>query len=307
MPPPSKKAKMVRSNNAPAVQSDILSYPDEGEYNEPPSHFSNYLRCIFGSTGSGKTTLVSQFPKHLTLMFEPRRRNLRIRQVNLQKHTAKEIMDGATDTWNLIKNTTQLWIDDKSIDGLNFDSVDLAYECCYHSICASHEVQSPAGAGKGGSDIWIEIRDEWASYFDALAATEMGINFVSHMKLRESEELDGSKYAKRSPSCAPACLQYIKQAVDFVFFYGKLNGKRVIQVRDDTGDAEVASGVEGTFLDPNGKPITYLEMPPLGSDISGYQRLCDAFDNKCWDAFAEPEEEAPKKKAGPPRKGPPKK
>lgn len=286
MPPP-KKAKPIRSASAP-TSLDIIEYPKENELNEPPSHFDNYIRCIFGQKGSGKSTLASQFPKNLTLMFEPRRRNLRIRQVNLLKQTPKQILAGGPDVWLQIKNTTQLWLDDPSIKNLTFDSVDIAYECCYSHICAQHNVSKPSEAGKEGPDIWNEIKDEWCTYFDILGGTDMGITLLSHIKVRENEEIDGGKIDRKSPSCTPACLKYIKQAVDFVFFYGKLNGKRVIQIRDDDGMAECACG--NGFMQPDGKPIFYLEMPDLLSGVSGYQVLCEAYEGKHWD-FNTPEDE----------------
>lgn len=309
MPPPNsnrikppKKATKVHDLNS-ISSSDTLSYPTTNELNAPPSSFDGYVRCIFGAKGSGKSTLASQFPKTLTLMFEPRRRNLVIRQLNLLKTTPQQIMEGAPDIWQLIKNTTQQWIDDESIDNLAFDSVDIAYECCYSHICAKHGVKAPNDAGKAGPDMWNEIRDEWGTYFDTLTGTRLGITFVSHVKVRENEELDGSKFDRKSPSCTPACLRYIKQAVDFVFFYGKLNGKRCMQIRDDDGMAEVAAGAQGHFLQPDGKPIYYLEMPDLLDKKTGYQVLCEAFNNQHWDLNTPIEERTvTSAKKGPPNK-----
>ena len=67
-----------------------------------------------------------------------------------------------------------------------------------------------------------------------------------------------------------------------------------MQIRDDTGGAEVAVGPQGRFLQPDGKPIYYLEMPELDQDDlgtnAGYNHLVKAFNNECWDMFyVEPE------------------
>jgi hypothetical protein len=301
--PPPKNKRAIKVGNVTTVTSNTQwDYPAEHEINQPPDNFNEYIRCFFGKKGFGKTTLVASFPKHLTLMAEPKRRGLKIRQHNTQKHTAKEILDGAPDMWQLLKNTTQRFIDDPSVDGLNFDSVDIFHESCYHSVCASHDIETPKDAGRSSSDIWTEIRDEWASYFDLLSNTRLSINLVSHVKERDSEQLGGGKIEKiNSPSCSPSCLQYIKQACDFIFFYGPYNGYRAIQLRDPTGMSEAASGVQDKFMQPDGKPINILAMPDLLDTETGYQRLVNAFNNECWDIETPDEEKTPKRK-GPPKR-----
>jgi hypothetical protein len=304
MPPP-KKAGRVHTKNSP-VESDSFHIPSHDELNQPPGNFDNYLRCIFGAKGAGKSTLASQFPNNLTLMFEPGRRNLRIRQIMIRKQLAKDIIDGAPDPWMQLVNSTQQIIDDETIANLTFDSVDLAYECHAHHVCAKHNLESASKAGKSSADIWIEIRDSWSAYFDTLAQSRLSLTFLSHKSVRESEQLDGTKMDRVEPSCAPACLKYIKQAVDFVFYYGTLNGVRCMQLRDGVGMTEVAVGPEKRFMQPNGKPIYYLEMPDLTDKESGYQRLVKAFNNECWDINTLEEERTVSTgvKKGPPKKRP---
>lgn len=288
MPP--RRATRVRSNKAPKTPTGGLEYPSSSEINVPPTNFDEYIRCFYGVKGIGKSTLAASFPNYLTLMMETRRRNLKIRQLNLDKHTAAQIRDGADDIWEKIKLTTPRWIDDDDVAGINFDSVDLTYECCVHSVCASHDINKPGDLGKNSSDIWIEIRDEWATYFDALAATDLGINFLSHIKEREIDTVDGTKLLQQSPSCAPACLQYIRQACDFVFFYGYYEGQRTICLRDETNSALCAVGTSDYFLQPDGTPIKMLEIPNLESKTTPYERLLSAFNNQEWD-IETPEDE----------------
>jgi hypothetical protein len=305
-PPASKKASIVKDTAKIKPSIPMLDYGTPEDINIPSDSFDGFIRCFFGAKGVGKSTLAAQCPKNFTIMLEPQRRNLRIWQANLQKHSAMEIIKGAPDAWELIVNTTQMWVQDENIQTLTFDSVDIAYECCYHHVCAECGVESPSKAGKGGSDIWNQIRDEWASYFSILAESRLAINLLSHLKTKENEELDGGKINRKSPSCSPACLLHIKQAADFVFFYGKVAGnKRAIQLRDEDGGTECAAGAEARFYQPDGKPIYYLEMPDLLDKETGYDRLCKAFKNECWDMYT-PESE--RKKSSPPptiRRGPP--
>jgi len=298
------RAKRIKNKEE---STDTLAYPGPEEYNEPPDSFDEYMRCIYGPKGSGKSTAVASTPNSLTLMFEPKRKGLRIRQLALQKYSAKEIIDGAPDLWVQVKNTTPEWINDPTIECLNYDSVDIFYESCYHSVCASHGHESPGDAGRSSSDIWNEIRDEFASYFDALRDTNMGINLTSHVKEREEATLEGGKMGYAAPSCSPACLKYIKQAADIVLFYGWYQGERAMMVRDDTNSSFVAPGVEGKFLQPDGKPISIFRIPniDLESGTSIYQTMKDAFDNKLWDVDT-PEEQRTTTKPTPKKKGPPK-
>jgi hypothetical protein len=303
MPPPKRALKVPNVKTASKTPSkDTFDYPSSTEINEPPNTFDSYVRCIYGQKGFGKSTLASQFPNSLTLMYEPMRRGLRIRQLPIRKVLASQILDGAADPWVQLKNTTQQWIDDTTIDNINFDSVDIAYETAYHSICASHEIENPAQAGKGSSDIWIEIRDEWSSYFDSLIASRLGVNLISHVKTRDIEELDGSKQDVKVPSCSPACLTYIKQACDFVFYYGQHNGYRAIQVRNQTGSSFVSCGPEGHFMQPDGKPIQVLAMPALAEKKNGYMILSEAFNNTHWDIDTSEDD---RKITTTPKKGPP--
>lgn len=225
-------------------------------------------------------------------------------------------MEGAPDTYALVKNTTQQWIDDPSVKYLNYDSIDIFYECVYHSVCASHNVPSPAEAGRSSSDVWNELRDEFSSYFDVLHDTDMGINLLSHVKERTDQTLEGDKMGFAAPSCTPACLQYIRQSTDIILFYGWYNGpegaRRAIMVRDEANSSLVANGVTGKFLQPNGKKLSIFEIPELDDLKKGetlYQTLKDAFDNKLWDIDTPKDErttttnkKGPIKTKGPPTK-----
>ncbi len=302
MPPTPRSVKATRVKDT--ASSDVFEYPGPEELNEPPASFDAYARCIFGHKAAGKTTLCAGFPDSLTLMFEPVRKGLRIRMIGeqqgLKKVTAEQIRNGETDVWEKVVTSTQAWLDDPTIKTLNFDSIDIFYECCYASVCARNNVNKP-GDSKNGPDIWNEIKDEFASYFSALRETDMGINMLSHVKGREQTELDGSKLKGIwSPSCAPACLQFIRQAVDFIFFLGSHNGKRACLVRDPTAMSLAAVSPENVFMQPDGKEISIIEMPHFQErPNAGYLRLVDGFNNRLWDIDT-PEDQRIIKKAAPP-------
>jgi hypothetical protein len=292
MPPPIKATK-VKSINSPS-SGDSLVIPGPTEFNEPPTQFNKFLKCYFGKKGVGKSTLASEEPNNLTFMLEPMRKNLRIRAIPIRKYTPEEIINGAPDAWGMIMKSVDQIIDDETIQNVTFDSIDIAYECKYASICASNNVASPNDAGKGSADVWIEIRDTWASDMYKFLDSRLSLTLLSHLAVREDEQLDMAKVKVKQPSCSPACLKWIKQACEFVFYYGEINKEKILQVRDDTGMSEIASGVEGRFLQPNGQPIIFLPMPALNGPVNGYQTLVKAFNNECWDYYTPEDEKTPK-------------
>lgn len=290
------------------TDAGLLDYPSEHEFNKPSDNFDDYTLVLYGQKGRGKTTLSSAFPKTLTLMLEPFRKGLAIRQVSITKHTAQQIRDGAPDIWQRIMNTTQKWIDDPSVERLSFDSIDLFYSTCQESVCARNKINVPGDAGRSSSDIWIQIREEFAAYMNALKDSGMRITMLSHVKDREESDLDGGKMKFSQPSCSPACLTYIKQAADIVLQIGRYNDKRAAMVRDTGNMAFVSNGAQGKFMQPDGKPLNIFELPDILSDkpqIELYNTLVDAFNNKLWDMDTPEDQRGPAKPVLP--KGPVKK
>lgn len=306
------RAKPVRDNDD-LEDDDILEYPGPDELNVPSEIFDDYTLMMYGQKGRGKTTTSASFPNTLTLMLEPFRKGLVIRQVSLIKQSAQQIRDGAPDIWQRILNTTQKWLDDPTVERLSFDSIDIFYQTCQESVCARNKINVPGDAGRSSSDIWIEIREEFSNYMNTLKNSGMRITMLSHVKDREETDLEGGKMKFASPSCSPACLTYIKQAADIVLQIGTYNEKRATMVRDPNNTAFVSNGAQGKFLQPDGKPINIFELPDVKDDDPQllYQTLVDAFNNKLWDidtpkdarVAEKPKPSVPK---GPPKKGPPK-
>lgn len=299
MSTPLRSVKATRVRNVDTSPEDTFATPSLEDINVPPSTIDEYMVCIFGDKAAGKSTLAASFPDSLTLMFEPMRKGLSIRMIGteqgLKKVAPKEIREGATDVWAKVVRTTPIWINDPTIKRLNYDSIDILYECCFASVCARNNVNAP-GDSKNGPDIWNEIRDEFSAYFSALRETDMGITFLSHVKTRETTNLDHSKIKGiYQPSCAPACLQFIRQAADFIIYLGSQDGKRAALVRDPTQQSVVATSPENVFMQPDGKPITVLEMPDKSAEPNaGYKQLVRAFNNQCWDMETPIDERGPK-------------
>lgn len=291
-----KRMKPTTGNSSKAPRSK-LQIPLPDEIQEPPNDLCEYMVCVFGTKGIGKSTLGAYWGRRsdedpnrtVILMSEPGRKNLRVRKpIFFKLRTAEEIMDGADDPWKQLKEITGDLIEDETVENISFDSIDLFYAMAQNSVSANNGVANPSKAGRDASAIWIELRDEFSSYFDALKETNLGVLLLSHIKSRDVETVDGSKFDQVAPSCPPACLQYIKSACDFVFHYSWHNASRCLVIRDQSNDIWTACGVQDRFLQPDGKPVNRLRMPSVPSDV--YRTLDDAFHNLEWDADTPDEE-----------------
>lgn len=279
---------------ATTKQGVYLAGPDE--FNVPPENLNEYMILIYGAKGIGKSTLAASFPNAYTFMTETLRRNLRIRMSGLKTYTADQIMEGAPDTYQQVKELTAQALDDKTISTLIFDSIDLFYDMIVHSIAAQFNVSNPSLLGKDSSGCWISIRNEFKSYMDTLAESHLGVVLLSHAKEREMETITGDAIPLVGPSCAPACFLYIKQACDVALYYGWHNDKRTMVVRDPSNQVWCASGPEDHFMQPSGKPLRRFYVD--GDKSEGYDTLVSAFNNELHDADYSPATEgAPKKKA----------
>lgn len=292
-----KARRLRKTTTKKPKETEELYIPGPTDLNVPPDNILEYMFCIFGTKGIGKTTLGSNWGgkgKTLVLMSEPRRKNLAIRMIQFRTHTAEEIMDGAPDSWAILKENTERFIEDTSIECLSFDSIDLFYLMAQHHVAAKNGVTNPSKAGKESSAIWIELRDEFSAYFDTLRETDMGILLLSHTKEREIESVDGSMMAQQAPSAPPACVQYIKSACDFAFMYGWRDNERVLTFRDPSNNIWTGCGTQDRFCQPDGKQILNLQVP---NDPDGvYPLLEEAWNNNAWDQDT-PEEDREEKGA----------
>jgi hypothetical protein len=292
-----KKVRAAAKKKSPEESPIKIYIPPPDDVNEPPDDLQAYMVCIFGAKGIGKSTLGAYWGrrkesdpnKSIILMSEPNRKNLRVRRpIQFKTYTAKEIMEGSPDPWEQLKELTPQLIDDPTVEHISFDSIDLFYEMAQHSVSAANGVTNPSKAGKESSGVWIELRDEFKSYFDTLKETGMGILLLSHIKTRDVETVDGSKFDQIAPSCAPACLQYIKAACDFVFHYSWHNNQRCMVIRDPGNDIWTACGVQDRFCEPTGKQVERLAIPNDFTQV--YSTLENCFDNKEWDADTDEDE-----------------
>lgn len=272
-PKPTEKASSAANSN--------LYIPTEP--NQPPENLHDYIVLLYGAKGIGKSSLAACNPDSLTLMLEPRRRNLRIRQI------PNDQQPEPLDSWAVLKSYFDLACSDSSVQTLVIDSVDVAYSLCMEHICNELGITHPNQ--RSGGEGWNALAREFESTIKAVASTGKGLWLTSHARNHTVDEVvAANRFACCMPTCTPACFKFLKQICDFIFYYGYYDRKRAITVRGE-GIVEAGSGLETRFLDPEGDPLYTFHV---GSPAQqAYQDLLDAYDNKLFDASYQPPENAP--------------
>ena len=270
------RTKKVRRRRTKAAMEAVII---PTEKNQPPKNLTDYCICLFGEKGVGKTSKVSEFPDSLIMMLEPKRRNLKIRQVNIQPMGIKELnIENPTLTpWQLCQSYVKAILEDDSVKTVGIDTVDRLYEACLLHHCYQKGVTHPGEMNDYGAT-WHAIKDDFETTLNKLLYADKGLVFISHSHLREIEGKDG--LTQWIPTCSPACWKYIKAVCDFAVFYGYAGNERAMTIR---GNDLIwsACGSEDHFLTKGGEPISQFKAGK--SHKTAYKNLCAAFNNKLSD------------------------
>lgn len=263
--------------------------PTREELNNPPNTLEDYVIALFGEKGIGKTTLASQFDDFLVCMWEPGRRNLKVRQFPYKP--------GQKLTYAVQKEIIQQGCKDPTIKGFAIDTIDRLYNAAVEEMCFDRGISSPSEMNDFGA-LWREIRDDVEATLSIPREYGKGLILLSHAKEKELETASGDKYCRVVPTCGNAAFEIMKAMCDYAWYYGFVGKKRCLQLR---GDDHIwsACGVSDHFQDSirtneDGDPMD-LERIYLPSPKSAYKLLLAAFNNELTEQI-EGEEETPKKK-----------
>lgn len=261
---------MVKKKSVRSKTKEIV-IPSVHEINQPPQDLNAYTILLMGAKGIGKTTASSSFPGNLNMQWEPRRKNVPLRMIGSDQgllfKSAQEILDGSDDPWFTFVEYNLAAIEDDTVENITWDTVDIAYNACFESICARKGITHPSEIKKDYGQTWNEVKAEFSALMDTVRGSEKcGLLLISHVKEREVEFSEGTsgKVNLLGPSCTPACLQLLKSACDYWFYYGYDEGKRTLWVRDEDRLVDVACGVN--FIEPDGELIYKFRIPEPATD-----------------------------------------
>ena len=246
----------------PTTRKIVIPGPDD--LNIPSNDLGDYAILLMGAKGVGKTTATASWPDNLNFQWEPWRANVSLRMIGADDgiivRTAQQIMDGAEDPWLLFIDYTAAAMEDDTIKSFAWDSVDLAYQACFESICARKGVTHPTQVEKDYGNTWNDIKNEFTALISTIRAGGKGIVFISHVKEREQEYTEGTTALEMiGPSCTPACLKIMKDVCSFWLYYGWKDGQRTVWCRDPDRFIDVSCGTG--FINKKGELLNSFHIP----------------------------------------------
>lgn len=167
---------------------------------------------VYGEPKTGKTTLLSQFPKCLILAFEP----------------GYNALDGAmvqpilkwTDFKMVLAQLAMPEVMEK-FDFIGFDTADIAYNMCEKYICMQNRVKELGDIpyGKGTSLCTSEFSDS----IREIANLGYGLCFVSHSTEKKFQNEKGEEYNRIVPALTARPYGIINKMVDTIGFIHREN------------------------------------------------------------------------------------
>lgn len=267
---------MAKTRKVKRKSSAGVTIPSVDELNEPSTTLTDYCICLFGEKGVGKTSLAAQFDGSLIIMLEPKRRNLRIRQVNVNPMSVKDMEQSnpKQTPWMLIREYVQAILEDDSVKTVGIDTVDRAWEACINHHCFQKGVKDPSDVNDHGRT-WRVIKDDFEQTMNKLLYADKGLIFISHAHLREVESHEGDN--QWVPTCAPAAWKYLKAVCDLAIHFGYTESQRALTVRN-SGKIWSSCGPTDHFRTKDGTPLqTFFSGE---SHEETYTILTDAFNNQ---------------------------
>lgn len=249
--------------------------PGPNEVVDPSDKFLDYWTLIHGTTGIGKSSFLASIPGFVIAQFEPRRRNIRARQVEFRVRSPLEIETSGEDPYNDFLAFVEAAEEDKTVSGIGIDNIAECYklfESHYLKEEGLEEVpKKDYGAARG------QINRLFETFFNNLKyESRLRFIFTCHTAEKEGDFNTGTTENVYSPAVPKAVLDYIKKSMDFILFFGYNDKNRAIHCRWDSimtkcGNAE-------HFLSTKGKPLNAFKVTE--DPTKWYSRLEDAWLNK---------------------------
>lgn len=241
------------------------------ELSEPIKTMEEALWLIYGEPGIGKTSLATQFPRSMSLMFEPGAKGLAMhkRDVPNWRH-----LIGYVDM--LVAQAAK-----KPFQMVVVDTVEKSHDRCFEHVCKrevmSHPNEKPYGEG------WRLINSEFLNQWERLATAGYGIVFISHVQDKAFQTRSGKQYQKIVPALSASAGEHICGMVDVIGYYGYWGNDRYLTIRG-SDELEAKNRLKRQFRQAKtGKRIHSIPMFSEGDadfdEEGAFANLRRAFNN----------------------------
>lgn len=286
---------MTQKALKPTVVATKLTLPTT--VNQPSDDLLSYYITIFGRKGIGKSTFGASYPDALSFMLERGRRNLSISMVPKQGEPSLTFKT-FTEYFNLFCKS-----DDLRVGVL--DTIDALFDMVHAHYFSEYGYATLKELGEGGDsfNFWADVKGYLEDVIQKAQDAGKVLVFISHEKLKEKPNADGTMLERIEPTCGKACFDIVQRYCDFVFHYDWVANDRVLTIRSTDNLVWTSCGRNEMFCDPDGTQLKRIKIPSDDPE-AGFETLEKAFQGELRDLDYEPPKPPKKSSFGPKKTSP---
>ena len=147
--------------------------------------------CVFGGSGSGKTTFGASFPSHIYFDLDDGTEACSVRLFPLQvpsdfqQWARKQTPPQASSRWTWLKFGIHEAITSGKGEAIIIDTIDACCDWALEHVCQSHKISHPSDKPRESAQIWGKINREIESLIKATRLHTGAVVFISHETQRD--------------------------------------------------------------------------------------------------------------------------
>jgi hypothetical protein len=231
-----------------------------------PTIISKDLRgkymLFYGLPKTGKTTLLTKFPKSLILEFET--------GTNALNNAYVQPIQKWTDAKAVLRELRKPDVQEKFYT-ICIDTADVAWTLCEKFICQQNDVQNLGDIpwGKG----YALCKQEYEDYFREIAMLGYGVIFTSHSTEKTMKDEKGNDYVSLAPALQQRPYDIVNKMVDIIGYIRAIKNY-------DTGEQKTFLFLRGDDRFVAGARFKYIEPRIEFSYEALTQAIYDAVDKQ---------------------------
>ena len=238
--------------------------------------------CVFGASGSGKTTFGSQFPRHIFFDLDAGAEAVSIRPfpaevpADFEAHCRAQKPPITPSRWSWLKYGIGAAIESGEGEALIIDTIDAACDLAFDHVCAEFGITHPDDRPSQKAQMWGRINREIEGLLKSTRAHSGAVVFISHETQRDYDP-EGNAIGMFDKSTRDVRTRYIPSLRE----RPRVALEKVCSI---IGRAYIDDqGARWLYIGTNPKFSTKLRIPPSVADLFedriplGYDALLEPF------------------------------
>ena len=275
-----KKSSPRKKKKSVGIESELNEAVIPSGKSKAPDKLEDYVISIYGNAGCGKTSLAAQFPGYVVAAFEPHRKGIEMRKVDIPYVSLSGYeKSGDYRPFQKFCSFIEQAMEDPSVKGIAIDTFNLLFQSAEDFACDEQGIKSPNDANDYGKT-WRKIQSMVRDIIMVYRTSEKGLVFIDHSVTVDAEE-NNEEFRLTQPNLRDSqtgSLPIIKESTDMIIYYGvRKGGNRFMQIQPST-NVFCKSNIDGHFMTPKGEQLKQFDVG--GSPQKAYQDLKRAFNNE---------------------------